>query len=133
MLVLLGLIVALTAIFYAGYRLRIVGFCSICAAVVITWAIGLVAIYLNYEWSNPTLVGLLMAASIGAYAERFGTKMGLLWKTTLALIGLPAVYFVIAKDIPWSLVLGIMTIILVLASFKRQARISNNDMFKNCC
>ena len=114
MIYLLTSIILLTTIFHLAYRFKVVTFCPICAGVVITWVIGLIASYLNAAWVNPVFVGLLMAGSIGALADKYGTQMGLIWKSLLVVIGLPAVYFVMEKDYKLGTLLAVLTLVLVI-------------------
>ena len=110
--------------------------CPICAAVVIAWVLGLVAIYSNATWIEPTIVGILMGASVGALAEKYGRQFGFIWKTLFVLFGLSAIYFIVKKDL--YIGFGLLLIILIVTIIYRQ-KVANattdekKDIFKDCC
>lgn len=119
---------------FAGlYKARVLVVCPICAGVVITWAVGLIGIYSDFEWTDPMFIGLLMAGSIGALAEKYGMKKGLVWKSTLVLVGFPAVYYLVNKELTLGLAFGIVTLAIIYAGVKKGPEKHKNDMFENCC
>lgn len=109
-------------------------FCPICAVIVIVWLAGLLGLYLDARWANQILVALLMGGSIGAFAEKYGDKMGLIWKILFIVIGFSAVYFLVSQNLNFGLLFGIAIVPLaVLAWLKKEKPKSNEDIFKNCC
>lgn len=125
----------LTLIFWALYRSRIIVFCPICAAAVITWVGGLLAIHLRVSWANPLLVAILMGASLGAVAEKYGRRFGLFWKTTMVLLGMSSIYFLVQ---PAGLYegLGIAVVLFAITFFLHKSKPAEHireDLFKDCC
>ena len=128
--------IAFTTLAFAFlYRARIITVCPICAAVVITWIVGGVGLYANQSWADPLIIAILLGASLGALADKYGSRLGLLWKSLMVLIGLPAIYFTIQKK-PL-LGLGLLLILAVITIFSGRNRQSGNshrkDLFKECC
>jgi len=75
-----------------------------------------------------------MAGSIGALADKYGTQMGLIWKSLLVVIGLPAVYFVMEKDYKLGTLLAVLTLVLViLPLINKEKKEPKADIFKHCC
>ncbi len=110
--------------------------CPICAAVVLAWLAGLVTLYSGATWLDPLIVGILMGASLGALAEKYGGKLGFWWKTLFVVLGLPAIYFMIEKDLAKGL--GMLLILAVVTLLFRKtetdrAGVGKKDLFKNCC
>lgn len=137
MIYFLASISILTLLFAYLYKARIINVCPICAGVVITWFIGIVGIYTNQAWADPMLVAILLGASLGALADKYGSRFGLIWKTLMVLVGLPAVYFIVQEQI-WfgtALVIGLLIITLVAGKNKTNHKTlgHNKDLFKECC
>ena len=131
-------IAALTIIFWALFKARVVSVCPICAGVVMTWAAGIAALYYGVSWANPLLIGILMGASLGALADKYGSKFGLFWKSSVVLLGLPAIYFVIQRSF-WKgviliIAIGIVTLLSNLSNKKSGSGIKHKkDLFQDCC
>jgi hypothetical protein len=128
-------ILGLTLIFAFLHRARIVTVCPICAGVVITWFVGVIGLYINQTWADPLLIAILLGASLGALADKYGSKFGLVWKTLMVLLGLPAVYYIVQRKL-W-LGLGLVVALIVLTWLSRRNNASANphrkDLFKECC
>ena len=125
----------LTIIFAFLHKAKIVAICPVCAATVITWATGLLAIHLSASWANSLVVAVLMGASMGAVAEKYGKYFGFLWKTAFILLGLAAIYFLVQpeelyKGLMLIVVLGIVTL---LSNRNAQTKNGREDLFKDCC
>ena len=125
----------LTIIFAFLHKAKIVAICPVCAATVITWATGLLAIHLSASWANSLVVAVLMGASMGAVAEKYGKHFGFLWKTAFILLGLAAIYFLVQpeelyKGLMLIVVLGIVTL---LSNRNAQTKNGREDLFKDCC
>ena len=135
MIYFLASILILTIIFAFLYKARIIAVCPICAGVVITWFVGVIGIYNNQAWADPFLVAILLGASLGALANKYGSKLGIVWKTLFVLIGLPAVYFIVQEKLWFGLGLIIALIILTLVTGKNRTnhKLANKDLFKECC
>lgn len=135
MIYFLALILVLTLVFAFLYRTRMITICPICAGVVVTWLAGIVGIYSNQTWADPLLVAILLGASLGALADKYGSKFGLVWKTLMVLIGLPAVYYIVQQKL-W-LGLGFVVALIVLTLLSRRNSATANphrqDLFKECC
>ncbi len=132
----LATIAVLTLIFWIAYKKHIVKFCPICAAVVITWTAGIIGLVWEAGWANPLIVAILMGASLGALADRYGSRFGLIWKTGIILLGLPAIYFAIEREFLNTVVALIGMIFLTLILRKSgtiKAPNEDKDLFNNCC
>ncbi|QQS23266.1 hypothetical protein IPM19_01730 [bacterium] len=135
MIYFLASILVLTIIFAYLYKTKLITVCPICAGVVITWLIGVVGIYTGQEWANPLIVAILLGASLGALADKYGSRFGLVWKTLMVLIGLPAVYFIVQENL-WfglGLVAGLVILTLVFGKNTANHKPHNKDLFKECC
>lgn len=128
-------IALLTLILWGLYKAKAISVCPICAAVVITWVGGLAALYWRASWSNPLIVAILMGASIGALADKYGSKFGFLWKSAVVLLGLPAVYFLTQKALWPGLGLVLLLGLVTVLSHNNNPTGSHEkkDLFKNCC
>lgn len=137
MIYFLASILILTLILAYLYKARIIAVCPICAGVVITWLIGITGIYTNQSWADPLLVSILLGASLGAVADKYGSKFGLIWKTLIVLMGFPAVYFIVQGKAWFGLGLITALIIITLVTGKNKANHKshnhNKDLFKECC
>ena len=128
-------IALLTLIFWALHKARIIPVCPICAGVVITWVGGVVALYFGAWWANPMIIAILMGASMGAIADKYGNKFGLLWKSAVVLLGLPAIYFLVQKLLWQGLGLVVIFLILTVFLYRSNKEVSSDkkDLFKDCC
>lgn len=125
-----------TLLFWLLYKQTAIRVCAVCAATVITWTGGIVALYTNQSWANPPITAILMGASLGALAEKYGKKLGLFWKTAVVVLGLPGIYFIIAKDLLKGLIpLGLLAILsLILPRQKHEdTAAKQTDIFNDCC
>ncbi len=111
--------------------------CPICAGVSIAWFAGIVGIYTQQVWADPLIVAILLGASLGALADKFGTRFGLVWKTLMVLLGLPAVYYFVQGKLWYGLGLMVMLTIITLVIGKTRGNPKslghNKDLFKECC
>lgn len=109
--------------------------CPICALVVIAWIVGLVGIYTDANWISPLVVAMLMGGSVGALAEKFGSRLGMIWKSIMVIIGFSAAYFLATGSFWMGAVLGILVLLLVWYILKnlKHAALGRKDMFKDCC
>ena len=128
-------IAALTLIFWALHKARIIPVCPICVGVVITWLGGILALYYGASWANPIIIAILMGASMGALAEKYGNRFGLLWKSALVLFGLPAIYLLVQKSLwPGLALVALLGLFTIFASTgKKPAPGAEKDLFKDCC
>lgn len=128
-------IAALTLVFWLLYRAKIMAICPICAAAVITWAGGVVGLYIGASWAEPAWVAVLMGATMGAVAERYGSRYGLAWKIGVVLLGLIAIYMLVNLHLLIGLVM--IAILLGITPFKgrkkQQRSDQDKDLFKDCC
>jgi len=128
-------IIGLTLGFNILLKSKIIYVCPICAAVVITWMTGLLGLYLNQIWANPLTIAILLGMSAGALVEKFGIRYGLLWKLLMVLLTLPAIYYLVDKNLaPGAGLIFIMVIITIIMN-RNQKLISSHskDLFKECC
>jgi hypothetical protein len=132
----LAAIILLTVIFWGLYKARVVPICPICAATVLTWAGGLALLYFKVPYASPVLIAILMGASLGALAEKYGKRFGLLWKSSVVIIGFPAIYFLVQKlwldSLYFLAVAGFLTWLLQYRS-GQAAHKPEKDLFKDCC
>ncbi|HLC45151.1 MAG: hypothetical protein A2722_04105 [Candidatus Doudnabacteria bacterium RIFCSPHIGHO2_01_FULL_50_11] len=132
----LSSIAAITIIFTLLHKAKIVSVCPICAGVVVTWVGGIIGLYANQKWADPMVIAILMGASMGAVADKYGIRFGLLWKTLTVVLGLSAIYFIIGlslyKGLGFLLILGIITVFLSRKKYG-SANAKNEDLFKECC
>jgi hypothetical protein len=129
-------LIVLTVLFSVLYRAKILAVCPICAATVLTWISGLALLYSGKSWAPPLVIALLMGASLGAMAERYGKKFGLLWKTAVVVAGAPAIYFLVGKKLVIGLALLAIIVILTLVRSRdkpSQLPKRNKDLFADCC
>lgn len=128
-------ILTLTAIFTLLNRSKTIIVCPICAAVVITWLAGLVGIYTGQAWADPLIIAILLGASLGALADKYGTGFGLAWKTLMVILGLPAIYYVVQRQPVQGLGLLFVLVVVTLLFNKRKSGSAkpNPDIFKECC
>lgn len=124
----------LTILFWALYQYKIIKFCAICAAVVVTWTISLIAIYLNAIWADPMIVAILMGASLGALADKYSNNFGFVWKYSMVILGLPSVYLLINKELSRALlIIFILLSITFISRPKNKVFDNNKDIFGECC
>ena len=128
-------LVALTSLFWLLGRLQLIKICAICAAAVLTWTWGLIAIYLSLDWANPIAVAILLGASLGAIAERYGRTLGFLWKALWVILGLVAIFLLVQGQ--WLAGLGMLGLILLttwfMSSNKSTQSKLHQDLFDDCC
>lgn len=129
-------ITVLTLIIWSLRKARIVKVCPICAATVITWAGGLIAIHFQLSFANPLVIAVLMGASLGAMAEKYGNRFGLIWKITMVLLGVIAIYFLVEpQSVYKGLVIAIVLFIYSFLASRSKPAIYDDrkDIFKECC
>jgi len=128
-------IAVLTFIFWSLHKARIIPVCPICAGVVITWVGGAVGLYYEVTWANSLIIAILMGVSLGALADKYGSRLGLLWKSAMVLLGLPAIYFIVQKLSWQGAILVAMLVIITIFSHKQSAPAmrKEKDLFKDCC
>ena len=95
---LLLLLIVLTLAFWLLYRWKILTFCPICSAALLTWIVGVVLLYLGSPFASPLFVALLVGASLGALAEKWGNKLGFFWKTLWVLLEAVVLTFSLTKN-----------------------------------
>src|SRR3989344_8480013 len=83
--------------------------CPICALVVIVWVAGLFGIYLDAVWADPLIVAMLMGGSVGALAEKYGSRLGPVWKAVFVILGFIAVYFLVNKSVWPGIIFAVLT------------------------
>lgn len=125
----------LTIGFVLLYKAKFTTVCPVCAAAVITWVVGLLAIHLHASWANPLIVAVLMGASMGAVAEKYGKHFGFPWKTAVVLLGIGAIYFLVQPDELYNglIVVGVLMAITFLSNKIVQTEGGLKDLFKDCC
>lgn len=135
MTIFIASIIILTFIFAYLYKAQVIKVCPICAGVVLTWTAGLVSVYTNQTWANPLVVAILMGASLGALADKYGNKLGLVWKSALIVVGLPAIYMLLQKKLLFGLALLLIIILMTFFFSKRSGNKTSHkdDLFKDCC
>ncbi len=115
MLAALLIIAGLTLVIYAINKVKHI-YCPICLATVLVW-MGLTAgLYFKWFAVNPLFLGILIGVSLGAANERFGSKFGLIWKVSLVVFGAPAIYFLVQKEITYTIYLLIALIFFTAIS-----------------
>jgi hypothetical protein len=128
-------ITVITLVFWGLHKAHIIPLCPICAGVVITWVGGAIALYYGTAWANPLIIAVLMGASMGALADKYGSRFGLFWKSSIVLLGLPAIYLIVQKSL-WQGI-GLVGIIIILTIFSNKksapALRDKKDLFKDCC
>lgn len=124
-----------TLIFWGLHKARLVSVCPICAGVVITWVGGIIALSLETSWANPLMIGILIGASIGALVTKYGSTLGLLWKSLVTVLGVASVYLLLQKQF-W-LGLALIAVIVILTIIYRPKKNTSTevkkDLFENCC
>lgn len=128
-------IALVTLVFWGLYKAHILSVCPICAGVVITWVVGVAALYSGAVWANPLGIAILMGASVGALADKYGNKYGLFWKSAVVLLGVPAIYLLVQKSLWQSLaLLAVIAVVTVYTKLKSKPLVSQKkDLFKDCC
>lgn len=109
--------------------------CPICALVVITWVAGLFGIYFAASWANPLIVAMLMGASVGALAEKYGSRLGPALKAVFVILGFIAVYYLVNKSFWPGAGLAVLTLAVLMWKIKKSkpASAGYSDKFKDCC
>ncbi|GEM_PF-6526300 len=126
-------ILILTFVLYFVRKASDLSICPICMATVLTWGFSFLALAFNFLNISPVLIALLMAISLGAFIEKYGSRFGLVWKTVLIVIGFPAVYLV-TQGAFLKAVLSALALLLFTTMFfilKKEKKI--NDKFEGCC
>jgi hypothetical protein len=127
-------LLGLTIVFWVLYQHHFTKVCAICAAVVITWSASLIALYMNASWADTLVVAILMGASMGALAEKYSSMFGLVWKSSMVILGLPAIYLLVNKELSKALIfLLILMVITLLTRPKSRALEDKKDIFGECC
>ena len=132
------LISILTVLFWLSYRAEIHSICAVCAATVITWAVGIFSIITHASWADPLMTAILMGASLGAIADKYGSRFGLFWKTAVVILGSAGIYYIADETYIRGVVaftaLGIITIIAGILKGPTTSTITaKKDLFKECC
>lgn len=112
--------------------------CPICGATVITWAGAILGgLYLNWFPINPLFIAILVGISLGASIEKFGSRFGLPWKVAMVLLGAPAIFFLLQKQLLYALYLLLALVLATaLASLKfsrKPAKGAYKEVIKDCC
>jgi hypothetical protein len=108
-------------------------FCPICLASVVTWCVLLLLFLLGKNIDTTALV-ILMSISLGAMAERLGSRLGLVWKTLTVILGMSALYFLAQKDFSKTSVFVVsIAIVLALALIFKRSNVNKEDRFDKCC
>lgn len=126
-------ILFLTGFFWFLRRAKVFSVCPVCAAAVVTWAGGIIALYFGADWADPLVVAVLMGASMGALAEKYGMKFGLIWKTSMVVLGLAAIYHIILKNPYPALGVGVTLLLITWFASGRGGSAKAKDLFKDCC
>src|SRR3989344_8752877 len=134
---LLLLLIALTLVFWLLRQLKIFTVCPICSAALLTWVIGVVLLYLGSPFASPLFVALLVGASLGALAEKWGSKLGFFWKALWIIVGSSGAYFLLNKELlkaaPLLGALLVVTLAFMLSTTKASTGRTLIDRFKDCC
>jgi hypothetical protein len=136
MTIYLASILLFTILFWISYQKKIINVCPICAGTVVTWVIGISAIYTNMSWANPQVVAILMGASLGAVVTKYRENYKLLGQSIIILTAIPAIYFIINQDLwPGLILTGLTTALsIILIKQKITPHLQKNiDRFKDCC
>lgn len=129
-------IILLTGFFWGMGPIFRKKFCPICLGTVLTWIFGLTLFLIGKLSRDDALfVIVLMALSLGAVTEKFGSRLGIFWKIAMVILGAPALYFLANQQIGQSIVLGLVLALVTGISFlfPNKARVIEKDNFKNCC
>lgn len=124
----------LTVLFWILFRMRLISFCPICAATVLTWVGGLFVLYFDLFFIDPLTIAILMGASLGALAEKYGYWFGLLWKSGLVILGFLSIYFLVTHKILEGLITIAILVVWTAILWGRSETIKKaDDKFKECC
>ncbi|MHB8871333.1 MAG: hypothetical protein ACYC5G_02650 [Candidatus Doudnabacteria bacterium] len=123
----------LTVVLYFVRKTSDLNICPICIATVFTWSWAFIAVAFKLLDIPPVLISLLMAISLGATVQKYGSKLGLLWKTICVLVGLPAVYLVSQGAFLKALLFGLALFLFTVLSFIFTKEKNINDKFEECC
>lgn len=133
MTLLLTILIVGTLIFWTLRRFKIFENCPICSATVLTWVIGLFFIY-SGRTIDTLIIAILMGATLGAVAEKYGSKYGFLWKAAFVILGFITIYFLVYEELLKAFVslvlIGLTTLFSNSSSRLRQGK---EDKFKDCC
>lgn len=134
MIYLFSLLLILTAAFWFLRWMGIFKTCPVCAAAFLTWIIGLALLYSGITWADPIFIAILIGATIGAVAEKYGREFGFVWKTALILLGTSGVYFLASQDIGRAvIVFAALAVVTAWFNFPSGKTKTLVDRFKNCC
>lgn len=125
----------LTIVLEIFYKAHIVLICPICAATVITWVVGLLAIHLYSPWANPLVVAILMGTSLGAVTEKCGKHFSFLWKMMAVLLAVSAIYFLVQPEELYNglIVTAVLVAVTFLSNKGDKTKDERKDLFKDCC
>lgn len=126
-------ILILTFVLYFVRKTANLKICPICMATVLTWSFSFLAVAFNFLDIPPILIALLMAISLGAFIEKYGSKFGLIWKTVLVLVGFPAIYLVAQGAFLKAVLIGLALLIFISLFFILKKEKKINDKFEGCC
>lgn len=126
-------ILILTFVLYFVRKTSDLKICPICMATVLTWSFSFLAVAFNFLDISPVLIALLMAISLGAFIEKYGSKLGLIWKTVLVLVGFPAVYFITQGAFLKAVLSGLALLLFTTIFFVLKKEKKINDKFEGCC
>ncbi len=133
MIYLLISIFILTVVLYFVRKTSDLNICPICIATVFTWIWAFIAVAFKLLDTSPVLISLLMAISLGATIQKYGSKLGLFWKTICVLVGFPAVYLVSQGDFLKAVLFGLALVVFTILSFVFSKEKNINDKFEECC
>ena len=133
MIYLLISILILTFVLYFVRKTSDLSICPICMATVLTWSFSFLALAFNFLNISPVLIALLMAISLGAFIEKYGSRFGLVWKTILVVIGFPAVYLVTQGAFLKAVLSGLALLLFTSLFFILKKEKKINDKFEGCC
>ena len=106
--------------------------CPICLAVVIAWATALILKWAGFKIDN-LILGILMGASVGAAATKYGQNM--VWKICFVLLGMPAIWFLINNQFIPAIILFVLLALLTIyfnSKLNKKGE-PQADKFKDCC
>ena len=133
MLIVTLIILGLTIVVWLIEKISKIKVCPICAAVVITWASMLILMLSGYN-IDKTILAILLSMSIGSLATKY--NFGLMWKTGMVVLGLPAGWYLVNDKFSYTIGLFIGMILLTLLfrlKLNNKRGMQQTDRFKECC